>query len=350
MVNVSFVNNDVSFDLSEYENNPNFSTLIQEYDINIHSFLKDWFDDSQKIEVQTSGSTGTPKTISLSKDKMKQSARNTISYFKLNENDTILQCLPSGFIAGKMIWVRALVGKLNVMIAPIKSNPLKELNQKIDFVAMTPLQVTTALNDTPEKFNFIKKLIIGGAPVSEELKERLQNISTICWATYGMTETITHIAVQQLNGKEKSNYFEALSGVTFKLGESHNLIIDVPFISENEIITEDIVNLQDHTHFEWLGRKDFVINSGGVKLFPEQIEKKLSGNITNRFFIHKMPHTKFGEVPILIVEGKSNTTLEELKPLLNKFELPHKIAFVPNFSETESGKVNRIKTFEGVNF
>ncbi len=348
MVSVSFINNTPSFDIHSFEKDSQFHSLLQEFDAEALVFLKNWFDNNEDIIVKTSGSTGTPKTISLSKEKMKQSALNTISYFNLQEGDTILQCLPSGFIAGKMIWVRAIVGKLNVLMAPIKSNPIRDLQQTVDFAAMTPLQVSTTLSETPEKFDFIKKLIIGGAPVSVQLLEDLQEITPICYATYGMTETITHIALQPLNGKDKSDHFEALDGITFTLGASQNLEIHAPFLSKKPIVTEDIVSLKDATYFKWLGRKDFVINSGGVKLFPEQIEQKLSKLISSRFFIYGMKDEKFGEVPVLIIESDKEIDLTHLQPLLSKIEMPKKVFYLTRFVETESGKVDRGRSVGGL--
>ncbi len=345
MVSVSFVNKIPSFDLYSFEKDSHFCSLLQEFDAEALVFLKKWFDNNEDIIVKTSGSTGTPKKISLSKEKMKQSALNTISYFKLQEGDTILQCLPSSFIAGKMIWVRAIIGKLNVLMAPIKSNPIKDLQQTVDFAAMTPLQATTVLSETPEKFDFIKKLIIGGAPVSVQLLEDLQDIKPICYATYGMTETITHIALQPLNGKYKSDHFEALDGISFSLGESQNLEIHAPFLSEKPFITEDIVSLKDATHFKWLGRKDFVINSGGVKLFPEQIEQKLSKLISSRFFIYGIKDDKFGEVPVLVIESKEEIDLSKLNQVLSKIEMPKKVFYLTHFVETQSGKVDRRVSF-----
>jgi O-succinylbenzoic acid--CoA ligase len=283
MVTVSFIDRPETCPISKVTQLPFFKS----YDEGSITFLYDWFTEKETIEVQTSGSTGAPKKILLSKESMRASAQLTLDYFDINEGDIILQCLPSQFIAGKMIWVRALVGNLIILVAKPSSNPIKELESKVKFAAMTPHQVTTVLDESPEKMNFIETLIIGGAPVSNVLLERLQGLKTKCFATYGMTETITHIAVKKLNHKDQSDYFETLPTVSIELGEHDNLKILAPHISGVWIETEDIVELIDSRRFKWLGRKDFVINSGGVKLFPEVIEEKISHLITERFFITK---------------------------------------------------------------
>jgi O-succinylbenzoic acid--CoA ligase len=338
MVNVSFIDKNESLSISETLN----SSLLSQYDEASLSFLKQWFSNASTIEVQTSGSTGTPKKILLSKERMEASARLTLEYFGLKEGDTILQCLPSKFIAGKMIWVRAIVGELEVVVVQPSANPVKKLQQTIKFSAMTPHQVETVLNESKEKLDFIEILIIGGAPVSNALLERLQSLKTKCFATYGMTETITHIAVKQLNHTGKSDEYEALPTVTFSLGEDDNLKINAPHISKEWLETEDIVRLTDETHFEWLGRKDFVINSGGVKLFPEVIEQKISQLIPNRFFVAKKEDETFGEVPLLVLEGVKTFDLNVLTNLVTKIEMPKAVIYLSEFKETKSGKIDRV--------
>lgn len=341
MVTVRFIDREEIFSISEIFNIPFFST----YDDASLPFLEQWYAKGETIKVQTSGSTGTPKKILLSKESMKTSAQLTLAYFGLKQGDTILQCLPSQFIAGKMIWVRAIVGGLKVVVAKPSANPIMGLQQSIRFAAMTPHQVATVLEESPEKMDLIETLIIGGAPVSELLLGQLQSVKTKCFATYGMTETITHIALRQLNHQRKSELFEALPTISFSLGDEENLKIKAPHISTNWLETEDVVELKDKTHFKWLGRKDFVINSGGVKLFPEVIEHKISHLIPVRFFIASAKDETFGEVPILVLERLNEFDLASLKLTLTKIEMPKKVIFVPKFKETGSGKVDRLLSF-----
>lgn len=337
MVTVGFIDRKDTFPISELLNND----ILSIYDDASASFLKQWFSKGATIEVQTSGSTGTPKKILLSKESMRASAQLTLQYFGLKSGDTILQCLPSQFIAGKMIWVRSIIGDLKVIVTKPSANPIKDLRQSIKFAAMTPHQVATVLVESPEKFDFIETLIIGGAPVSEVLLKQLQSLKTNCFATYGMTETITHIAVKQLNQVGQSAFYEALPTVTFSLGEEGNLKINAPHISSDWLETEDLVRLIDQSHFEWLGRKDFVINSGGVKLFPEVIEQKISHLIPVRFFISSKEDLLYGEVPILIVEGEWGIELALFSDALSKIEMPKEIFYIAEFKETGNGKVDR---------
>ncbi len=337
MVTVGFIDNKETFSISEILN----GTILSSYDEASLTFLNQWFAQSDTIKVQTSGSTGVPKQILLSKESMRASARLTLQYFDLKRGDTILQCLPSQFIAGKMIWVRTLVGGLKVIVAKPSANPIKELTQSIKFAAMTPHQVATVLKQSPEKMDLIDMLIIGGAPVSNALLEKLQSLKTKCFATYGMTETITHIAVKQLNKVGQSEFYEALPTIAFSVGEEANLKISAPHISSNWLETEDLVRLIDQSHFEWLGRKDFVINSGGIKLFPEVIEQKISHLIPVRFFISKREDSTYGEIPVLVLEGETTFDLRNLESLLSKIEMPKIVINIPVFNETRSGKVDR---------
>ncbi len=342
MVRVGFIDRDEIYSLEELSHLPFF----YEYDNASLPFLNHWSDKNPTIEVQTSGSTGAPKKILLTKESMRASAQLTLDYFNLKEGGIILQCLPSSFIAGKMIWVRAVVGRLNVIVAKPTSNPIKELNSKVNFAAMTPHQVATVLDEAPDKMNFIETLIIGGAPVSGELLERLQSLKTKCFATYGMTETVTHVAVKQLNHDKKTDFYQALPSISFSVGKEDNLKIMAPHISEDWLITEDVVELKKDNQFKWLGRKDFVINSGGVKLFPEVIEQKITHLIPVRFFIGKQEDETYGEVPVLILEGLKKFDLMGLNAVLSKIEMPKSAISVSKFKETGSGKIDRIATLQ----
>ena len=231
----------------------------------LHFFLKDWFSISHFIEVQTSGSTGTPKTIFLKKEFVINSAKATGTFLKLEKNTSALLCLPVQYIAGKLMVVRALTLGWHLDFFEPSSNPLKNVNKQYDFSAMTPMQLENSLS----KINLIKKLIVGGGAVSNQLKEKLKNISTKVFATYGMTETITHIALKQLNHLEvQPNFYTLLPNVTIYKDQKNCLVINAPKISESIIFTNDVVDLVATNQFEWLGRFDNVINSGGIKLHP----------------------------------------------------------------------------------
>ncbi len=308
-----------------------------DYEKSIGDFLLNWLDDNEMIKLQTSGSTGISKSVKISKQAMVNSALATGAYFKLNSSDTALLCLPAQYIAGKMMLVRAMVLGLEIDIIEPSSNI--ELFRQYDFVAMVPLQVQNSL----PALSYIKTLIVGGIAVDKSLKEQLQNVDTKVFETYGMTETVSHIAVKPINHQSLS-HFDILPDITIETDERGCLVIIAPKISKEPIVTNDIVKIQDKVKFEWLGRFDNVINSGGVKLFPEQIEAHLEGKIQQRFFIASQFDSKLGECLILIVEGESYNLPDNIFEDLVKYAIPKKVFFVPHFIETVSGKVQRHKT------
>jgi len=314
-------------------------------------FLKEWFDEAPFVEVRTSGSTGKPKKILLKKEFMINAASATGNYFKLEEKTAVLLCLSSKYIAGKMMWVRALTLGWHLDVGITSTTPLKENSKTYDFSAMLPLQLHHSISDIHK----VKTLIVGGGVVSESLQDKLQNIPTKIYATYGMTETISHIAVKKLNHTDKntvSNY-EILPNIFISTDLRSCLVIEAPLISNSPIITNDLVVLKKKNQFQWLGRYDMVINSGGVKLIPEQIERKLSKLLSKRYFISSLPDEVLGEKVILVVEGVQNSILfkSDISVFLQganlqKFEVPKTIYFVPQFVMTETQKIHRSKTIE----
>ncbi|WP_370398237.1 AMP-binding protein [Tenacibaculum dicentrarchi] len=349
----SFKLNDTSF-LSEEE----LLVFSDKISKSIHTFLTDWFNEKDFVIVQTSGSTGKPKPIKLQKEFMKNSALATGNFFDLKENTTALLCLSIDYIAGKMMLVRALTLGWKLDIVKPDSNPLKSeklFKKHYDFSAMVPLQLRNSLADLCK----IDKLIVGGGVVSNDLIKAIKNISTKVFVTYGMTETITHIAVKKLNNFQKNELvlsdYTVLSNVKITVDARDCLVIEAPKVSEEKIITNDIVKLISATKFQWLGRFDNVINSGGVKLHPEKIEEKLSEIITSRFFVIGISDAILGEKLILIIENKisseeEKTLKKSVKNLktLSKFEIPKEIYFIDNFIETDTKKIQRKKTLEKI--
>ncbi|ARV13696.1 AMP-binding protein [Polaribacter sp. SA4-12] len=308
----------------------------------IYQFLEIWFSQEDFIYVKTSGSTGIPKEIKLLKVQMINSAFATGKYFGLLENTSALLCLPTAYIAGKMMLVRALVLGWQLDVVDAGSNPLKNIEKKYDFSAMVPLQLENSL----KSLHLIKTLIVGGGVVSNQLQGKLQGFSTTIFATYGMTETITHIAVKKLNNfMIIPSFYEVLPNVEIYKDVRNCLVINAPKVSNELVFTNDIVHLISDTQFEWLGRFDTIINSGGVKLHPEKIEEKLSKKITSRFFVAGVSDEKLGEKLVLIVEGKSQP-VEINNANLSKFEIPKEIYFVNKFVETETKKIQRNKTLD----
>ena len=314
----------------------------------VASFLKEWFHANLCVTVQTSGSTGKPKSIQLKKAFMLNSAKATGSYFHLPQNTTALLCLSPNYIAGKMMLVRSLVLGWDLTVVNPVANPLQNKPKTYDFAAMVPLQVHHSLNDLYK----VKKLIVGGGTISSELLSEIESVKSKIFATYGMTETCTHVAVKKLNyfnKDEKENpYYQLIPEVKIAQDARGCLVIDAPKLSEEKIVTNDMVKLISNTEFEWLGRFDNVINSGGIKLMPEQIEKKLATVIKNqRFFVAGIPDAVLGEKLILLVEGvKNNDLLNDVKNLriLSKYETPKAVFYLQKFKETPTQKMDRLST------
>ncbi|MBI9035197.1 MAG: AMP-binding protein [Bacteroidales bacterium] len=324
---------------------------LPEWERNIYEFILEWQDENEFVWVNTSGSTGTPKSIRILKNRMIASALMTGKYLDLKKNDNALLCLPAKFIAGKMMIVRAIVLKLNLIVIPPDSFPVKELSHDIGFAAMVPLQVQNSITNK-YNFNRIKKLIIGGSSISNDLINKLQFVKPDCYSTFGMTETITHIAMRRLNNPTADEYFSGLDDVQFGKNENNCLTIFAPNICDELIVTNDVIELIDESQFKWLGRRDHVINSGGIKLHPERIEAKLSEKIFRRFFIYGLKDPDLGEKVALFIEGRPldgecYTRFEErINKLLDRYEKPKEIIHLPLFEETETGKVKRKSTVD----
>lgn len=324
--------------------------FIQEgpaYQVSVGRFLLDWISPSAKIHVNTSGSTGKPKKIALLKNHMRNSALATGAFFNLKSGDTCLLCLSCDYIAGKMMLVRAMVLGLDIYIAEPTATPLQQIDhfQTFRFCAMVPLQVQASL-DALER---IETLIIGGASVSNALKKELHHKKTRCFETYGMTETITHVAVRELLEASGSPFY-ALPNVHFSLDDRECLVIDAPKIASGKIVTNDRVALVSDTEFLWLGRHDNVINSGGVKLFPEAIEKKLSVFLENPFIMAGIPDDRLGQKLVLVMESASpqkiNLNLFKEIKTLAPYERPKEIFYLPTFIRTKNGKIQRELTLQ----
>ena len=311
------------------------------YEKELGEFLLDWLDDKETIQLTTSGTTGAPKIITIKKEAMVHSAIATGNFFDLHPQNKALLCLSTRYIAGKMMLIRALTIGLELDIVAPSSNLDDLLSDKCyDFVAIVPLQAENSL----EKLNQFKKIIIGGAKVSDDLALKLNNVNAEIYETYGMTETITHIAAKRIGDE----YFNILEHVSISLDDRSCLVIDAPSISNEKIVTNDIVEIHNEKQFKWLGRYDNVINSGGVKLFPEQIETKLVSKIPNRFFIAGLPDAVLGTKVVLVIEGMEQKIAPSIFEILDKFEKPKEVFFVSEFVETETKKINRIQTLKKI--
>lgn len=307
-------------------------------------FLNEWNNSKSYITQTTSGSTGKPKLIHIEKSQMLASAKATNSFFNLNKDTVALLCISPAYIGGKMMIVRAIEANYKLILANVSTNCLQFLDRNIDFCAMVPLQVEAQI-EYPN-FDLLKTLIIGGASINEALKKQLSIKNTKSFSTFGMTETISHIALQPLTGKNEP--FIAIGATNFET-EDGNLVINAPHLGIDKLKTTDSVILQNKTQFYWKGRTDFVINSGGIKIHPEEIESKLKPHFSDRnIIIFGKKDTQFGEAVQLLVEAKPFEITVDLKNILNNYQIPKAILFVDKFEYTASGKVNRIKTIQNL--
>jgi O-succinylbenzoic acid--CoA ligase len=318
--------------------------------LQVGSFMTEWLDPGPYISLKTSGSTGVPKTILIEKNKMLTSAARTAEYFNFREDQKALLCLPLNYIAGKMMIVRALFSGLNLICIRPSQNPLEDLHNDmtIDFAAMIPLQLQQVI-DMPS-LSQIKKILLGGGPVNPELEKQTQQIPVELFHGYGMTETLSHIALRRVNGMNASQSYKALKGIELGIDKRNCLTITAPDLADETLITNDVVSFTGVNEFIWKGRYDNVIISGGVKLIPEEIESKLQSLFSNRFYLTGIKDAQWGEKLILIIEGLpfDESAIISLKSkmgaLLNKYEVPKEIYFVTNFMEANNGKINRVET------
>lgn len=314
--------------------------------LELFRFLADWFDDSEEMTVQTSGSTGEPKLITVRKSQMMNSACATCYQLRLAPGDRSLLCMSLQFIAGKMMVVRALVAGLDLYLVPPTGYPLKDTNIPFRFAAMVPMQIFNSLQVAleRERLKQIGVLLIGGSAVDPKLEATLKAFPNPVYASYGMAETLSHIALRRINGSEASEYYTPLPSVQVFLSEDHCLIIDAPLVSDQRLYTNDRAELRGDGGFRILGRIDNVINTGGIKVQIELLETFLSEHIDLPFAISSLPDEKFGEIIVLAVEGILDDAL--LTQTLHAENLPahqfpKQFLSVDRLPRTESGKINR---------
>jgi O-succinylbenzoic acid--CoA ligase len=311
----------------------------------LYAFINEWFSGNDFILAQTSGSTGEPKPIELPKSVMIKSAERTIQYFGLQAGNRLLLSLPCRYIAGKMMVVRAIVGRMNLITIDPASDFDFLKGETFDFGAMVPNQVCKLLEQPSgkQKLQNIRNLLVGGSAISPELEKQISKLSTRIVSTYGMTETASHIAIRELSGNGKSDFYQCLQGISVGVTANGCLKIRVPEFAE-PLLTNDLAELSSTTSFRILGRADSVIISGGVKYSPESIEKKLEPLMNHRFVISSVPDEKLGEKLVLVIEGEPFSTenfQKKIRNLLPTFEQPKQVRFLEQFPETASGKIKR---------
>lgn len=320
----------------------------------ILEFVVDWSDRKVWIETRTSGSTGRPKNIKIKKEQIYESAIRTLKTLGLNPNDSALLCLPNRFIGGKMMIARSIIGDLDLHITANVAKPELPEGVDIHFAAVVPYQMSSIAKDAAAaaRWKTVRKIIVGGGHVDNALDEQLRTWPNEIYESFGMTETISHVALRRISGTSERQPFKVLETIEVTQDERGCLIIHGDALPNNPTVTNDMVNMVDERSFHWLGRADNMINSGGVKIIPEVLEKLIKRFINPRYFIAGVADEDLGQRVVLVLECQPMSELDEsylmtdIRTELSKFEVPKEICYVDEFVETENGKINRKKTIK----
>jgi O-succinylbenzoic acid--CoA ligase len=342
-----------SYQYSKSQSLPNVEELPEFAQV-AFTFCRDWMTGQETFTQQTSGSTGAPKLQVLSRTQMQASAAATGDFFETTTRSHLLCCLNPSYIAGKMMLVRAMVWDCPITLVEPSANPLLGLEEQFSFVALVPLQVEAGLAEEKSRklLQSIPQVLIGGAALPHKIQKELVQQGIRAWQSFGMTETVSHIALAEI--VEGELVYQALSGVAIGINEEHCLWIQSPMSVSERIQTNDIIELRSKNTFTWLGRADFVVNSGGIKLFPEQLERRIAPILEEiypgrAYFLFGEKDSRLGEQLVLYVEGMVEETkrvaLEAgLGQILGKYEVPKKIYFKAAFAYTPTKKINRPAT------
>ena len=331
----------------------------------LEDFLSEWNNDSDTVLVHTSGSTGKPKPMMVEKKRMLNSARITCDFLGLKPGDSALLCMSLDYIAGKMVVVRSIERHLHLISVPPSGHPLKDVDEEITFAAMVPMQVYNTLQvpEERERLSRIRHLIIGGGAIDAALEQELQSLpgDIAIWSTYGMTETLSHIALRRINGDEASEWYQPFDSVRISQTEEGCLVIDAPQVCAETLVTNDIVEIEPYIYnkveklrFRIKGRKDNVICSGGIKIQIEEVETLLKPHLEKPFMLAKKKDGKFGEIAVLLTEDEDIKKVEAtVRRLLSdesekssdykkyKYWIPKEFRYVEHLPLTETGKPKR---------
>ena len=322
-----------------------------EWERDVYRFIGTWFDTSDIVCQWSSGTTGQKKKLLLPKKSMVASARNTCEFFGLKGGDTALLCLPVDYIAGKMMVVRAIFAKMNLVLAEPSGTPDLSGFENIDFCAMVPLQAM-ALIEKGHGLQKIRKLIIGGAEIHRDLERKLRGLSTEVFATYGMAETCSQVAIRMVNGARNALPYVAMAGIKLSIDERNCLVVGASYL-DNPVVTNDVVQLVDNKTFCWRGRFDNLINSGGVKIVPEEIETIVSGKTGRDCAVLALPDKKLGHKVVLVIEEKGEkiakeTVMKMIRENISLHSRPKKIYFVERFPRNGNYKIDRAELLEQI--
>ncbi|MBN1413627.1 MAG: AMP-binding protein [Bacteroidales bacterium] len=310
----------------------------------IFGFILDFLDRSEEVVQESSGTTGLPKTILISKKAMIHSALRTIRKFKIRQGMTALLCLPVDYIAGKMMIVRALTAGMHLSWIEPTAKPDIRTDKTIDFCAMVPLQVFNLLEEH-SLFSAIKTLITGGSELSPELEYRLQQVPSRVFETFGMAETCSHIALRRINGPLAKSWFNVLPGIKISTDNRGCLVINASYLS-NPVITNDSVDIIGRNRFYWKGRIDNIINSGGIKINPESVEKIIYEITGDESYLVGIPDHKLGQKPVLVTQrlyspDEKERLLKQMRTNLPAYHFPADIITIDSFPRNKALKINR---------
>lgn len=318
----------------------------------LEDFLSEWASDSPTLLVHTSGSTGKPKPLIVEKSRMEASARTTCDFLGLRDGDSALLCMPLDYIAGKMVVVRSLVRHLKLISVKPSSRPFSTLAEPPVFAAVTPMQVYETMKNERELalMKGVRQLIIGGGAISAEMAEMLKSFPNAVWSTYGMTETLSHIAMRRLSGPSASEWYTPLEGVSVSADASGCLIIDAPAVCPATLKTNDIIQIETRSgiapRFKIIGRADNTICSGGIKIQAEEVERMLATVIKEPFVVTWTPDARLGQAVTLVIEaGDGFIEIEKVKDAcrksLPKYWIPQFYKVINQIPRTETGKLKR---------
>ncbi len=330
-----------------------FSFLFQncspDLQLQVTAFINEWNRDELNFEVQTSGSSGLPKTINLTKKQLEASAKRTNAYFNLTQISHSLCCLPFHSIAGKMQIVRALVGNYTVHIVEPKIANFVFLNgvEEIDFVSVSPAQLMKICSETSEERLLKTTFLLGGSALSSAQETVFQKSKLRIFQGFGMTETVSHFALKTINQSD----YELLEGVSISANSEQTVFSDTLLGIENLSFT-DILEFSSEKYFRFIGRRDFAINSGGIKIHPEPIEKSVFEQLNLAILLLGIPDQNYGEICVCVSEIPINKqTKEELAHFIRENFSPYavpKYYFQHLFERGNYDKLLRRKTRERI--
>ena len=335
---------------------------VNGYEAKVLELLRQWLTGAQEFGLRTSGSTGQPQLITLQRRQLAASAARTGDYFDLGPGDRALVCLNCDFIGGKMMLVRGLERHMHLTVVEPHADPFAEVSAEaeFDFAAFVPLQLRAVLAaGRAARLDKMRAILVGGAGVESSLLTEIQKLKVPVYLTYGMTETASHMALRQLNGPDASAYYRVLPGLHLGQDKRGCLTVRGDVTNDQLIVTNDRIQLIDKHTFDWLGRVDFIINSGGVKVQAEKVEQVLDVALaelgqSGRAFVAGRPDERLGEAVTAYVEGAPLPATAEKRLLgllaerLDKYEVPKAILYVPAFQSTASGKLDRAATVRSV--